>query len=121
MIDKPTLVIGASLNPDRYSNRAINLLSRHNIRVYALGLRNGRIGNIQIETQPVIYRDIHTISLYVNPKRQSQYYEYILSLSPERVIFNPGTENSELEKILEAAGIYYVEHCTLVMLRSGIY
>jgi predicted CoA-binding protein len=121
MRNKKTLVIGASLNPGRYSYKAVSLLSASGFPVYALGLRPGKIGEVQVVTTPLDYPDVHTVTLYINPKRQPGYYEYILSLSPERVIFNPGTENAEFERILHESGIAYIENCTLVMLSMGVY
>lgn len=118
---KKTLVLGASLKPNRYSNYAIQRLVANNIETVAFGLKKGIISELEVDTDLLDYDDIHTITLYLNPKRQKQYYDYIVSLKPKRVIFNPGTENPELYKILEKNNIYFEEACTLVLLSTNQY
>lgn len=118
---KKTLVLGASLNPDRYSNIAIRRLVLNKIDVIAIGLKQGKINKIHIQNNLTLYEDIHTVTLYLNQKRQKEYYSYIISLNPKRVIFNPGTENSELYKLLEKESISYIEACTLVLLSTNQY
>ena len=118
---KKTLVLGASLNPGRYSNMAINRLVDHEQPVEAVGLRKGEVAGIEISTEKNIFEDIHTVTLYLNPKRQEEYYDYILSLKPQRVIFNPGTENPDLYKILRENGIEMEVACTLVLLGTNHY
>ena len=118
---KKTLVLGASLNPDRYSNIAIRRLVLNKIDVIAIGLKQGKINKIHIQNNLTLHEDIHTVTLYLNLKRQKEHYSYIISLNPKRVIFNPGTENSELYKLLEKESIYYVEACTLVLLSTNQY
>ena len=118
---KKTLVLGASLNPDRYSNIAIRRLVLSKIDVIAIGLKQGKINKIHIQNNLTLYEDIHTVTLYLNQKRQKEHYSYIISLNPKRVIFNPGTENSELYKLLEKESISYVEACTLVLLSTNQY
>lgn len=113
---KKTLVIGASVNPERYANLAIVRLRKNGHPVVALGFKPGVIEDVTIETGRPIYNDIDTVTLYINPKRQAEYYDYIISLKPARVIFNPGTENSEFEKKLEDAKVEVMEACTLVLL-----
>jgi len=120
-MQKKTLVLGASLNTARYSNLAINRLVKHKQPTVAIGLRKGTVEGVQIETEKVPFEDIDTITLYLNAKRQKEYYDYILSLAPERVIFNPGTENPELYKLLRENGISFENACTLVMLSSQQY
>ncbi len=112
------LVLGASLKPNRYSNIAINMLLDYQHTVYAIGLRKGDIQGVAIETEQVLFKDVHTITLYLNPQRQSEYYNYIIKLNPKRVIFNPGTENPQLYKLLKENNIEFEVACTLVMLRS---
>jgi predicted CoA-binding protein len=121
MSNKNTLVFGASLNPDRYSNMAMHRLSENSIDVKAFGLKKGTVSGIEIDTDLVSYRDIHTVTLYINPKRQEAYYDYILNLNPTRVIFNPGTENPEFYKLLKQASINYEVACTLVLLSTNQY
>ncbi|MCB9034910.1 MAG: CoA-binding protein [Chitinophagales bacterium] len=118
---KKTIVLGASLKPDRYSNRAVQKLKANDIETIALGFENGMIGNIPVETDWKNYEDIHTISLYLNPTRQTQYYDYILAQQPKRIIFNPGTENAELQQLAQAQNIETLDACTLVLLSIGKY
>lgn len=120
-MSKKTLVIGASLKPQRYSNIAINRLVNNKQEVVAYGLREGNVAGIEIDTKLLPYQDIHTITLYLNPQRQKAFYDYIISLNPERVIFNPGTENSELQDILKQNKIFFEEACTLVLLGINQY
>ncbi len=118
---KKTLVLGASLNPARYSNLAINRLVKHDQPTVAVGLREGNVEGVEIKTEKYPFEDIDTVTLYLNAKRQKEYYDYIISLQPERVIFNPGTENPELYDLLHKNGIDYENACTLVMLSSHQY
>jgi predicted CoA-binding protein len=116
-----TLVFGASLNPDRYSNMAIHRLSANAIEIKAFGLKKGTVSGVEIDTNLEFYQDVHTITLYVNPKRQEPYYDYIIGLKPTRVIFNPGTENLKFYKLLSEASIAYEASCTLVLLSTNQY
>jgi uncharacterized protein len=116
-----TLVIGASENPERYSNLCIRRLRQYNHEVLAVGLKDGEVNGVKIQKQKEQFKDVDTITLYVNPSRQRDLYDYILSLKPRRIIFNPGTENPELETMAEDKGIEVVEACTLVMLSIGNY
>ncbi len=121
MEKKTTLVLGASPNPQRYSYLAVNKLLAHAHPVIALGNKPGNIGNTQIETERKPFESVDTITLYLNPQRQQEYYDYILSLHPGRIIFNPGTENEELYQLAAEAGIKVQEACTLVLLSTGQY
>lgn len=121
MEDKPTLVIGASTNPDRYAYKAIKSLLAKGHTVYAEGLKEGDIDNVLISKNRLNYNAIDTVTLYVGPINQPNWYDYILSLKPKRIIFNPGTENEELEKLARKNNIETVEACTLVMLSIGNY
>ncbi len=118
---KKTLVIGASLNPARYSNLAISRLVRNGQPTVAIGLKKGKVEGVEIQTEKLPFEDIHTVTLYLNAKRQQEYYDYILSLKPERVIFNPGTENPELYQLLRENHIEFENSCTLVLLSSQQY
>ncbi len=119
---KKTLVLGASPKPERFSNKAVRLLRKFGHPVVAVGLRDAVIEDVPIiRPEEVKEKDIHTVTLYLSPENQKAYYDFILSLQPKRVIFNPGTENPELQKLLEEKGIETVENCTLVMLRSGLF
>ena len=116
-----TLVLGASENPDRYSNKAILKLLSKGREVVAIGKIKGSVNGVEINTQPVPSEDIDTVTLYLNPLHQKPYYDYIVSLKPRRIIFNPGAENEELERIAAQEGIDVLEACTLVMLSTGQY
>jgi predicted CoA-binding protein len=116
-----TLVIGASINPNRYSNIAIKRLVDKELLVVALGLRKGKVLNVIIEDEMQYYKDIDTVTLYLNPKRQEAYYNYIINLKPRRVIFNPGTENMEFVKLLQQNNIETEIACTLVLLSTNQY
>lgn len=118
---KKTLVLGASANPARYSNIASIRLKNAGHEVIALGNRVGAINDIAITKERLDFEDIDTITLYLNAARQKDYYDYILSLKPKRIIFNPGTENPELMNIARKAGIEVVVACTLVMLSIDSY
>jgi uncharacterized protein len=120
-MDKLTLIIGASEKPDRYSNMAAHRLQRYGVDFVALGQKPGEVAGRPILTGEPALSGVHTVTLYVNPARQKAYYDYILSLHPKRVIFNPGTENDEFAQQLENKGIEAVEGCTLVMLGSGTF
>ena len=114
-----TLVIGASLKEDRYSNKAIRMLVEYKHEVVAYGLNSGVVAGISIDTVLLDYENIDTVTMYVNPSRQEEFYNYIISLKPRRVIFNPGTENLEFEQLLTKNGISFEEACTLVLLRTN--
>ncbi len=118
---KKTLVIGASENPERYSNKAIRALRRHGHEVVAIAPRSGKVEDVDFETQQKEFTDIDTVTLYVGPQNQSGFVEYIMKLNPKRVIFNPGTENEEFAFRLEKASIEPEVACTLVLLSTGQY
>ncbi|WP_026451705.1 CoA-binding protein [Aequorivita capsosiphonis] len=118
---KKTLVLGASLNPSRYSNLAINRLVNHDHPVEAVGLKKGEVAGVSISTEKEDFDNINTVTLYLNPKRQVEYYDYIVSLKPKRVIFNPGTENPDFYKILKENNIDSEVACTLVLLGTNQY
>lgn len=116
-----TLVLGASLNPNRYSNIAIKRLREKNVPVTAIGLRKGKVLDVAILDEKEALENIETITLYLNPNRQEEFYDYILSLQPRRVIFNPGTENEELISLLKENNIEAEIACTLVLLSTNQY
>jgi predicted CoA-binding protein len=119
--NKPTVVIGASPNADRYSYKATVSLQNHQHTVYPIGIKKGVINGLEIiNTKPELL-NIDTITLYIGPENQPQWYEYILSLKPIRLIFNPGTENSELIAIAQTNGIETEIACTLVLLSINNY
>ncbi|KGL63924.1 CoA-binding protein [Polaribacter sp. Hel1_85] len=116
-----TLVLGASLKETRYSNIAIKRLRSKRLPVVAIGLREGKVEDVTIETKKIPFNNIDTVTLYLNPKRQLEYYNYIISLSPRRIIFNPGTENMEFVKLLKKNNIESEVACTLVLLSTNQY
>ena len=114
-----TLVIGASERTTRYSNLAIRMLRDHGHEVEAVGLREGKVWDVPIQTGQPDIPEVDTVTLYVGPGRQDNLMDYVVSLKPRRVIFNPGTENPAFEKKLQSAGIQTEEACTLVLLSTG--
>lgn len=121
MEKKKTLVLGASENAARYSNIAMNRLKNNQHPVVAIGKKAGIVAGIPIGTEKIKLDGIDTVTLYLNPSLQKEYYDYILSLHPKRIIFNPGTENDELAQLALQQGIKPLEACTLVMLSTGQY
>lgn len=120
-MSKKTLVIGASENPARYSNKAIHKLRYFNHPVVALGLKVGKVDDVIIETEHKAFEDIDTVTVYLNAQNQKPLEDYILSLKPKRIIFNPGAENPEFKERAEKQNIVCEEACTLVMLTVGGY
>lgn len=118
---KKTLVIGASLKPNRYSYLAMERLARYQHPLVAIGLRKGVVAGTEIETEMIPFQDVNTVTLYLNAQRQESYYEYIISLRPKRVIFNPGTENPEFYQMLQQNKIEVEVACTLVLLGTNQY
>ncbi|MCX6315557.1 MAG: CoA-binding protein [Sphingobacteriales bacterium] len=118
---KKTLIIGASDNPARYSYLAINKLLAHGHPVVAVGRKTGEVAGIHIETGSPYVDDIDTIGLYINPEVQVAYYDYILSLHPKRIIFNPGTENPVFQELAARQGIQGLQACMLVLLSTNQY
>lgn len=119
--DKKTVVLGASENPSRYSYLAVRKLVNHGHHVIAIGKKKGMINQVPIETDHIPLAEVDTVTLYINPMNQRDYIDYILSLRPRRIIFNPGTENDVLIKSAKANGIEPILGCTLVMLSTGQY
>jgi hypothetical protein len=120
-MNKKTLVLGATPNSGRYAYLASNRLVSHGHSIVNVGLKSGEVAGVPIEKPETIYNDIDTITLYVGPQNQPPLYNYILSTHPKRIIFNPGTENSELRKMANEKGIETEYACTLVMLSIGDY
>ena len=116
---KHTVVLGASPNPERYGYLAVTRLRAHGHPVTAIGKRAGSIGDTPITDEHPALSGVDTVTLYLNPMNQVQYYDYILSLKPKRIIFNPGTENPELETLARENGIIPQQACTLVLLSTG--
>ena len=120
-VQKKTVVLGASENPSRYSYLAIKRLRSHNHPVVAIGKKTGQVGDVNIIKDHSPEAGVDTVTLYLNPKNQVEYYDYILNLQPKRIIFNPGTENDDLITKAKQNNIEPVIACTLVMLGTGQY
>ena len=114
-----TLVLGASTNPERYSYKAIRSLRSHGHEVIAVGLREGMVADVAINKGRPLPENVDTVTLYMSQKNQEQFYDYILSLKPRRIIYNPGAENPELEMLAQENGIQNMEACTLVLLATN--
>jgi predicted CoA-binding protein len=121
MEKKKTLVLGASDNPARYSFLAIQRLRKQEHPVVAIGKRDTQVADVIIEKNKTVYPGVDTITLYLNPLHQKEYYDYIISLKPKRLIFNPGAENDELIRLAKKNNIETLEACTLVLLSTGRY
>lgn len=118
---KKTLILGATTNPSRYAYLAAQRLTAHGHPIVNVGIKTGEVAGQPIEKPETIHSDIDTITLYLSPDNQKAYYDYILNTNPKRIIFNPGTENQELEQLAEAKGIKTEEACTLVLLSTNQY
>lgn len=118
---KKTLIIGATNNPGRYANLAAHSLVKHGHEIINVGIKTGEVAGVIIEKPEVIHPDVDTITLYIGPHRQEEYFDYILKTKPRRIIFNPGTENMELEELARENDIETLEACTLVLLSTGQY
>ncbi|HSD13313.1 MAG TPA: CoA-binding protein [Flavobacterium sp.] len=114
-----TLVIGASVHPERYSFLAVNSLLEHGHEVVAIGGHKDTIGDVKIETEKLPFENVHTVTMYLNPTHQKEYYDYVISLKPQRVIFNPGAENEAFFDLLEKEHIPFESACTLVLLATN--
>ena len=120
-MSKKTLIIGASTDPTRYAFLAANRLLYYGHEIELIGRDEGKIGGKQIHINKPELEGVDTVTMYISPKRQPEYYDYIVGLKPKRVIFNPGTENPELESILYKNKIEPLKACTLVMLSTVQY
>ena len=120
---KKTMILGATPNPSRYAYLAANMLVENNFEIVPVGIKTGLVAGekiLDLKSKPII-TDIHTITLYIGPANQAQWYDYMLDINPQRVIFNPGTENHILENLAANQGIEVLRACTLVMLSVGNY
>ena len=120
-MNKKTVVVGVSTNPERYSYKAVESLLKHQFEVVPIGIKQGEIFGLKILNDFPLINDVHTVTLYVGKANQSTIIDYVLKLKPRRVIFNPGTENIEFENLLKQAGIEVEIACTLVLLSIGKY
>ncbi|RDI58394.1 hypothetical protein IQ02_00319 [Flavobacterium glaciei] len=119
--NKKTLVLGATTKPERYAFKAVNMLVDKGHSVLALGQNAGEVAGIKIQTKAIPLKNIDTVTLYLNPTRQRDYYNYIVEANPKRVIFNPGTENPEFYQLLKLNDIKVEVACTLVLLATNQY
>ncbi|MEQ8238537.1 MAG: CoA-binding protein [Cyclobacteriaceae bacterium] len=122
-MSKKTIIVGASTNPSRYAYIAAERLTSHNHEIIPIGIKKGVVSGteiLDIKERPQV-ENVDTITLYIGPARQPAYYDYLISLKPKRIIFNPGTENEDLVKLAEKNNIETVYGCTLVMLSVGNY
>jgi predicted CoA-binding protein len=123
MQKKKTVIVGASSNPGRYAQIAARMLKEYDHPIIPLGLSGGEVFGetiLNIQQKPDL-KEVDTITLYVSPKHQLGWYDYLISLNPKRIIFNPGTENPDLIEMAKAENIEPVIGCTLVMLRTNQY
>ena len=121
MKNKKTLVLGATAKPDRYANMAINSLVNKGHLVIAIGQQTGEVAGVKIQTKAVPVKNIDTVTLYLNPKNQREYYNYIIEAQPKRVVFNLGIENPEFYQLLKSNNIEVEVACTLVLLSTNQY
>ncbi|MGZ9735349.1 CoA-binding protein [Flavobacterium sp. GNP002] len=121
MKSKKTLVLGATTKPERYAFKAVNMLVEKGHSVLALGQNAGEVAGVKIQTKAIPLKNIDTVTLYLNPTRQRDYYNYIVEAKPKRVIFNPGTENPEFYQLLKLNDIKVEVACTLVLLATNQY
>jgi uncharacterized protein len=120
-MSKKTLVIGASSNPGRYSYKAVHMLVTRKHDTIPLGNKEGMIAGVKILHGFPEIQNVHTVTMYLNAHRQKDYINYILSLNPRRIIFNPGAENPDLEKLARHQNIDVIKACTLVLLANNHY
>lgn len=116
-----TIILGATTNPARYAYLAAHRLSAAGHEIVNIGIKKGELAGVPIVPAQEPLSDVHTVTLYIGPKLQAQYYDYLVKTKPKRIIFNPGTENQELVSLAEANGIEPVFACTLVLLSTGQY
>ncbi len=118
---KKTLILGATTNELRYAYKAAEKLNEHNHLIVPVGIKKGNVFGKEIINSKEIQLGIDTITMYIGPKNQEEWYDYILETQPKRVLFNPGTENLILQHKLQDEGIDFEEACTLVLLNLGEY
>ena len=123
LTNKKTVIVGATTNPGRYAYLAARMLTEYGHEIVPLGIRQGELFGkpiLDIRSKPGI-PDVDTITLYLSPRHQAEWHDYLVGLNPKRIIFNPGTEDEEFEQLAEEHGIEAIEACTLVLLRSHQY
>lgn len=118
-----TVIVGATPNPSRYAFIAAEMLTEYGHEIVPVGIKKGELSGkpiLDIRQKPHI-EDVDTITLYIGKRHQPEWYAYLLSLKPKRIIFNPGTENLAFQKLARENSIEPLEACTLVMLRTNQY
>ena len=118
---KKTVIIGASVNPERYSYKAANMLVKHGHEIVPVGTQKGKVAGTDILNGTPEIKDVDTVTLYIGPQNQANIYQYVIGLKPKRIIFNPGTENERFMELAEKNGIETMEACTLVLLSTNQY
>ena len=117
------MIVGATPNRGRYAYLAAEMLTEYGNEIVPVGIKKGEIFGkeiMDIRSRPAV-SDIDTLTLYIGPDHQPEWYDYLLSLKPKRIIFNPGTENKVFQQKAQEQGVEVLEACTLVMLRSNQY
>lgn len=121
MFEKLTLIVGATDNPSRYAYAAAQMFHERGMDFIPIGIKKGVVFGreiLNLRTKPDL-KSIHTITLYIGPANQTEWIDYLISLKPKRIIFNPGTENPEFYDKARLAGIEVLLACNLVMLSTG--
>jgi len=116
-----TVVLGASPDSSKYSYKCVKSLLKHGHEAVPVGKKEGRIEGVEILTGRPQITDVHTLTIYLSPENQKEYYDYIIVLNPSRIILNPGTHNQELIDLARGKGIEVVVDCTLILLSSGMF
>jgi len=117
------MIVGATTNRGRYAYLAAEMLTEYGNEIVPIGIKKGEVFGkviLDIRNKPSV-ADIDTLTLYIGPDHQPEWYDYLLGLKPKRIIFNPGTENEEFQRKATQQGVEVLEACTLVMLRSNQY
>lgn len=118
---KKTVVLGATTNPTRYAHTAVHRLLSAGHEVVPVGIKKGDVAGLTIQNDRPVVEDVDTVTLYIGPRHQPEWYDYVLGLNPKRIIFNPGTVNQEFMQMAESRGIVAEDACTLVLLSLGSY
>ncbi|RAI91627.1 CoA-binding protein [Algoriphagus yeomjeoni] len=122
-MEKLTLIVGATTNKSRFAYFAADRLANNGIPFLPIGIKSGEVFGhkiLDLRSKPDLH-NIHTITLYIGPAHQEEWIDYLISLQPKRIIFNPGTENPVFFQKAKAAGIDVLPACTLVMLNTNQY
>jgi hypothetical protein len=121
MNNEKILVLGASDNVNRTSYSAIKLLANRGLQVSAIGQRKGNVETVPVYDETLHIKQADVVSIFLTAKKQKKYYNYILSLKPKRIVFNPGSENPELEFLAQKNHIQIIKGCTIALLINGLW